>query len=438
MTRDPNILFDDGVVLAALDNAAHSVTPSTARRVYGSPMITPEVQLLENDGLYPRARGRKKVVGHKRAALKGFRLRLSSHAVASPGSARPEIDIWWRSCGLREAVYTDLTGGVTAEDTGLDGTGSQTRFIFLTKNFPIAPSSLTIDAGAAAVTDDGSGALTGDGTGTVNYDLGLIDVTFSSAPTSGTSVTVDYDGGHQLKYRKADYQSEMGEGLALYVDHTTDDGAARLRTSCKGARGKGILQAEAGGFVETNWDGGVGIQYDDSSVGSGPGDPALPTSTQHRFEDAQSYLALVGTNGTSTSAKRYNNNLQKFALAFHDPAPEELVAGDATGGAAAVKQTAGESKVTLTLEVLNEDKWNAQSIFHQGDFVVWRCLLPDPEEADTWVGWTIFGQIESVGEPQKGPGSIQLQEVTLFSVPQQETNTNFALSHQWDVQWTTM
>ena len=45
-------------------------------------------------------------------------------------------------------------------------------------------------------TDDSNGILTGDqgGTGTVDYTTGAVSVTFATAPTSGTNVTLSWEG----------------------------------------------------------------------------------------------------------------------------------------------------------------------------------------------------------------------------------------------------
>lgn len=43
------------------------------------------------------------------------------------------------------------------------------------------------------ITDDGAGNLIGDGSGTINYETGAISVTFSSIPSAGQTINVQYN-----------------------------------------------------------------------------------------------------------------------------------------------------------------------------------------------------------------------------------------------------
>jgi hypothetical protein len=85
----------------------------------------------------------------------------------------------------------------TLTDTLATGTGSQTAFTNLQTTKPvIKPKSVTIQvAGVTQGTDSGgTGTLSGAGisSGTVDYIKGIINVTLTSAPASGASVTAIY------------------------------------------------------------------------------------------------------------------------------------------------------------------------------------------------------------------------------------------------------
>lgn len=93
------------------------------------------------------------------------------------------------------AVPTD--GTYASEDmTQIVGTGNGTATTFtatLTPN-PDRPSSIKVfNAGVQVATDDGNGNVSGTGvSGTINYTTGALSVTFTTAPASGNSISVQF------------------------------------------------------------------------------------------------------------------------------------------------------------------------------------------------------------------------------------------------------
>jgi len=75
------------------------------------------------------------------------------------------------------------------------GDGITVVFSF-TVQFPlILPDTVIVTDNTETFTDDGNGILTSDqgGTGTVDYDTGLISVTFASAPASGQNIYASFE-----------------------------------------------------------------------------------------------------------------------------------------------------------------------------------------------------------------------------------------------------
>lgn len=62
---------------------------------------------------------------------------------------------------------------------------------------PVVRSTFTVTDGTQIVTDDGAGNLVGDvnpaGVNTINYNTGLISVTFAAVPAAGLAITADYE-----------------------------------------------------------------------------------------------------------------------------------------------------------------------------------------------------------------------------------------------------
>jgi len=79
------------------------------------------------------------------------------------------------------------------EEQVATGDGTTVAFTANISFTPIVPSSIVITDGIQVVTDNGAGGVTGDASaGSVNYANGSLAVTFSSAPSSGTPITVSY------------------------------------------------------------------------------------------------------------------------------------------------------------------------------------------------------------------------------------------------------
>lgn len=80
------------------------------------------------------------------------------------------------------------------EESAGTGTGAQVQYTPSTAFTPVVPGSVTITDGIQTVTDDGAGVLGGDVAtpGTINYANGAVDVTFASAPSNGTPITISY------------------------------------------------------------------------------------------------------------------------------------------------------------------------------------------------------------------------------------------------------
>ncbi len=73
------------------------------------------------------------------------------------------------------------------------GTGSATNFVYTLANLPVTTFSIKVSAGSVSGTDNGAGSITGTGiSGTINYATGVLNITFTTAPTSGTPINVTY------------------------------------------------------------------------------------------------------------------------------------------------------------------------------------------------------------------------------------------------------
>lgn len=82
------------------------------------------------------------------------------------------------------------------------GNGSQTTFTgnLNSTNVPALATSIIIFAPTQVAHDNGSGVLTGTGvSGTINYETGAISVTFTTAPTSGTSISAQGAGAFRSR-----------------------------------------------------------------------------------------------------------------------------------------------------------------------------------------------------------------------------------------------
>ena len=143
-----------------------------------------------------------------------------------PNSVRGEIFLEWAMETARDSIYYlspvyqaskrgATAGNVTHENASFRyaseiesevmGTGDGSTVAFTgpsvgkLTNPPLRPFSVKVLAGGTPVAvDDGSGNLIGvllntSATNTVNYDDGAITVTFTTAPTAGAALTVEYN-----------------------------------------------------------------------------------------------------------------------------------------------------------------------------------------------------------------------------------------------------
>lgn len=97
-----------------------------------------------------------------------------------------------------DEVFTNATDGTyaTEELTSSLGTGDGSTVTFgATLTFPVRTGTIVVKNGGTEVgTDDGAGALTGAtiSSGTINYDTGVLSVTFTVAPASSNAITAEY------------------------------------------------------------------------------------------------------------------------------------------------------------------------------------------------------------------------------------------------------
>ncbi len=123
-------------------------------------------------------------------------------------------------------------GGLSDNQTGdvSTGNGLTGPYVGTLRYRPVAGGTVTISDGALTpqtVTDtpnspyDGSGTLSGDGTGTIDYETGDVVVTFTSAVTSGNSITATYKYVGAAKAPLAsltDLESESDPDLYTYQE----------------------------------------------------------------------------------------------------------------------------------------------------------------------------------------------------------------------------
>lgn len=97
--------------------------------------------------------------------------------------------------GVKHAIIDSVTASDETIETIGAGNDIATSFVAtldLQANLPIVAGSVSVVAGSLTLSDDGSGNLSGDGIGTINYDTGVISITFSSAPPALTLINVTY------------------------------------------------------------------------------------------------------------------------------------------------------------------------------------------------------------------------------------------------------
>lgn len=108
----------------------------------------------------------------------------------------------WIADGGKLKYYDGTTYGTIddliyfTENIGT-GDGATTSYSYTTKNIPVSPTSVSITYAIGGVlytaTDDGQGNISGTNlTGTVDYNAGVVNLTFSTAPDSGTAIDIKY------------------------------------------------------------------------------------------------------------------------------------------------------------------------------------------------------------------------------------------------------
>lgn len=132
------------------------------------------------------------------------------------------------------------TAEVVSPTPAIDGT--ETEFTFTLAAGSVYPTNLTLsftDTTVKTVTDDGNGTLIGQVSGavasTVDYDTGLVTVTFSGAPDAASSIT-------------ATYYSQADESVHTELFSGGSDGSAVTSTDIIGAS----LEADMKGLYALN------------------------------------------------------------------------------------------------------------------------------------------------------------------------------------------
>jgi hypothetical protein len=100
-------------------------------------------------------------------------------------------EIW--PVGLILGKNADGTYLPYAEVEAVIGTGDATETDFDDQVGPIEPGSASVAAGEVAFADDGCGNLTSaGGSGVINYQTGVVAVSFTTGPASEAAVTLTY------------------------------------------------------------------------------------------------------------------------------------------------------------------------------------------------------------------------------------------------------
>jgi len=143
------------------------------------------------------------------SAFKLDQLRTVYEFFTSPNIDRYTVDLNTYQA-IRDPIYVEGRQGVLYKDratfyaqwprqttkyTPASGTGVQVTFPFTIPGAPLVRGSITLGAivGGSTVqsNDDSAGNITGGGvTGTINYVTGVTSVTYTTAPDSGTDLTL--------------------------------------------------------------------------------------------------------------------------------------------------------------------------------------------------------------------------------------------------------
>ena len=117
-------------------------------------------------------------------------------SLLSPINTAPVLldgdDAVW-PCGLILGKKADGSYVPYGEVTEAMGVGDGTEKDFATQLGPIEPGSVTVEAGAVAMTDDGCGNLVSTGgSGVINYEFGKVAVSFTAAPANAADIGITY------------------------------------------------------------------------------------------------------------------------------------------------------------------------------------------------------------------------------------------------------
>jgi len=108
--------------------------------------------------------------------------------------------------GVRD--WNSSYGAATVTEVMASGDGATTTFSANLANEQVRPRSFTATVGGVKVMDDGNGTLLGNGaTGSINYETGMVEVTFVDAVANGASIMATYE---QLFEAQSDIQGIAG------------------------------------------------------------------------------------------------------------------------------------------------------------------------------------------------------------------------------------
>lgn len=93
---------------------------------------------------------------------------------------------WYLSPDLFYQDYPQRLNKATVDQ----GDGVETNFAFNVSAYPILPGSLYVTDGTQVAQDNGSGGFVLPATGTIDYLTGAVNVTFSTAPANGSTISV--------------------------------------------------------------------------------------------------------------------------------------------------------------------------------------------------------------------------------------------------------
>jgi len=122
--------------------------------------------------------------------------------------------------GVAYALIDSIKAGIL-EQLNI-GTGDDVTVTFggTIATLPVIEGTVVVQAGVQSVTDDGDGNLTGDGVGTVDYETGVISVTWGAPPNSGENVIVT--SRYLKQYQRGDVEEEVEVSAARWRGRITN------------------------------------------------------------------------------------------------------------------------------------------------------------------------------------------------------------------------